>query len=108
MVTRQSSGPELLCAREPDLYNWRTVRGAAGGFTVSVNAKNSIFTGGPAINAKFSFTPDGRGGFTTSGNRDAFPSAEAYLWRNGTATTLFQRDETSPFSLIPIFRNDRW
>jgi RHS repeat-associated protein len=81
--------------------------GANGGFTVSVNAKNSILPG-PSINGTFSFQPNGRGGFTTSGNRDAFPSAEAYLWRNGQASTLFQRTETSVLSLFGFMRNDRW
>ena len=81
--------------------------GADGGFTVSVNAKNSVMPG-PAINGSFSFTSDGRGGFTTSGNRDAFPSAEAYLWRGGQPTTLFQRPERTPFHLLPFMRNDRW
>lgn len=81
--------------------------GSDGGFTVSVNAKNSVLPG-PAINATFTFTPDGQGGFVTSGNRDAFPSAEAYLWRAGQATTLFQRPERTPFHLLPFFPNDRW
>jgi RHS repeat-associated protein len=81
--------------------------GSGGGFTVSVNAKNSILPG-PAINGSVTFTPNGRGGFTTSGNRDAFPSTEAYLWRGGEATTLFQRGEASPFHLLPPFPNDRW
>jgi hypothetical protein len=78
-----------------------------GGFTVSVTAKNSVRPG-PAINGSFTFTPDGRGGFATSGNRDAFPSAEAYLWRGGQPTTLFQRGEKTPFHLLPFMRNDRW
>lgn len=81
--------------------------GADGGFSVSINAKNSILPG-PAIDASFTFTPDGRGGFSTSGNRDAFPSAEAYLWRGGQASTLFQRGEKTPFHLAPPFPNDRW
>lgn len=82
--------------------------GDGGGFTVSVNAKNSMLSIAPAINGSFTFTPDGRGGFTTSGNRDAFPSAEAYLWRGGQPTTLFQRPERTPLHLFPFMLNDRW
>jgi hypothetical protein len=82
--------------------------GDDGGFTVSVSAKNSIFTRAPAIDASFTFSPNGKGGFNTSGNRDAFPSAEAYLWRDGKASTLFQRGEKTPFHLAPPFPNDRW
>lgn len=81
--------------------------GSDGGFTVSVNAKNSILPG-PAINGTFAFTPDGQGGYATSGNRDAFPSAEAYSWRSGQPTTLFQRPERSKAHLLPFMPNDRW
>lgn len=81
--------------------------GSDGGFTVSVNAKNSVLPG-PSINATFTFSPDGRGGFSTAGNRDAFPSAEAYLWRGGNPTTLFQRPERNPLFLFGVAPNDRW
>lgn len=82
--------------------------GADGGFTVSVDAKNSIRTAAPAINATINFTPNGQGSFTASGSRDAFPSVEAYHWQAGAAAPLLQRGERTPFHLFPWMRNDRF
>ncbi|MAO63620.1 MAG: hypothetical protein CL666_01335 [Balneola sp.] len=81
--------------------------GEDGEFTVSFSAKNSVLPG-PAIDGEINFTPDGKGGFNTLGNRDAFPSAEAYFWKGGKPTTLFQRTEKTPFHLIPLWINDKW
>ncbi|TVQ15097.1 MAG: RHS repeat-associated core domain-containing protein [Balneolaceae bacterium] len=97
------------CADPAPTNQIDVVFGDDGGFSVSVEAKNSLRPrSSPAIDASFTFTPDGSGGFTTSGNRDAFPSAEAYLWRGGQPTTLFQRTERTPFHLFPLMPKDRW
>lgn len=82
--------------------------GNDGGINVKVHAQNSRFPSPSIIDGTFSFTPDGRGGFEASVNRDAYPSAEAYLWRGGQPTMLFQRPEKTPFHLFRWMPNDRW
>jgi RHS repeat-associated protein len=77
--------------------------GKDGEISVSVEAVNSrrpLLS--PDIDASSIFTPDGKGGCKDSGNRDAFPSAEAYHWKNGKAATLFKRKEFTPFHLFPF------
>ena len=81
--------------------------GEDGEITLFFDAKNSVLPG-PAINGEIQFTPDGKGGFNTSGNRDAFPSAEAYLWKEGQPTMLFESQEKTPLHLFPFMPKDRF
>jgi RHS repeat-associated protein len=47
----------------------------------------------PAINGEIRFRPDGNGGFESSGNRDAFPNAEAYYYEGGElVNVIFQKE----------------
>ncbi len=78
----------------------------SGGFTLTVQARNSILPG-PSIDATFTFSPDGRGGFSTLVDRDAYPSAEAYLWHGGQAKPLFQLPERTPAHLLWFMPNER-
>ena len=75
---------------------------------MSYDLKNSKYPLSPAINGTVTFRPDGRGGFTPTGSRDAFPALEAYLHRGGTVAKIVQRPERRPFHLMPIFPNHRW
>jgi hypothetical protein len=46
----------------------------------------------PHINGTVTIRPDGKGGYTSSGERDGFPWAEAYSYdKDGQAKTIFQR-----------------
>ena len=90
----------------------RVDRARDGSFTVTVSLKNSALPlgAGPAINASVTFTPDGRGGFTTSGNRDAMPSLGIYQRVNGRWQELpgGRRPEKGGFHLMPFMPNDKW
>jgi hypothetical protein len=81
-----------------------------GSFTINVHAVNSAFPGGlaPAIDASVTFRPDGKGGFTTSGNRDAMPSLGIYQRVNGQWKPLQERGERGGPFLIPLLPNDKW
>ena len=81
--------------------------GEGGAFTVSYDLKNG-FEVGPAINGSVTFTPNGKGGYTSSGNRDAYPSFEAYHWKNGQAQIIQQRPERSMWHLFGPWPNDKW
>ena len=82
---------------------------ADGGFSVAIAATNSAAPpGSPGIDASFTFRPDGSGGFEGQGDRDAFPSAEAYHWRGGVVKKLFKRPEATWFSLFPFMPNDKF
>jgi hypothetical protein len=43
---------------------------------------------GPHIDANFSITPDGKGGYRASGTRDGHPSLEAYYYRKDCSTQV--------------------
>ncbi len=81
-----------------------------GSFTVHLNAINSAFPLGlaPAINSEVTFRPDGNGGFSTSGNRDAMPHLGIYHRVNGEWKTLQERPARGALFLIPFFPNDKW
>lgn len=88
-----------------------------GSFTVTVHAKNSAVPFiprelVPAIDAEVTFTPNGQGGFTTSGNRDAMPTLDIFQRVNGEWVQLpggqGHRPEAGGINLIPTRQNDRW
>jgi RHS repeat-associated protein len=81
----------------PDAF---TVKGDGhGGFNVHVDIVNSKVPG-PHINADFSITPDGKGGYNVSGTRDGYPSFEAYYYRkDGSVQTIIQQLEGKPRQL---------
>lgn len=81
-----------------------------GSFTVNSHAENSAVPLGlaPAIDASVTFMPNGEGGFSTSGNRDAMPSLGIYQRGGGQWTTLQERGERGGLYLFPFMPNDRW
>lgn len=85
-------------------------KGNNGSFIVNVRAKNSAVPGGlaPAIDASVIFTPNGKGGFTMSGDRDAMPSLGIYQRSGGKWTVLQERRERGGLFLFPFMPNDKW
>ena len=84
-----------------------------GAFTVTITAYNPgvSFAGlgfAPAIDAKITFFPDGKGGFTTNGRRDMMPSIGVYQRNNGGWTVLHESKEDSLFSLFPWMPQEIW
>lgn len=71
------------------------------------NSKTTIFPHfypiGPAINVAMTLTPNGQGGFSTSGVRDSYPSLDVWQWKDGAHTALIQLNATNPFALIDAF-----
>src|SRR5262249_45830668 len=60
--------------------------------TYDVSISGPIEGTAPRLNGEVTFTPDGQGGYTTSGRRDGFPWMEAYyVDARGTATRLAER-----------------
>jgi uncharacterized protein RhaS with RHS repeats len=112
IIASPSCGP--VGCRAPDQDNTATVsEGEGGSFTVKVSATNSAALGlAPAIDASVTFTPDGKGSYKTSGDRDKMPSLGVYQ-SNGTGwATIAERPERGGrlegLWLMPFFPNDRW
>jgi len=85
--------------------------GEGGSFTVTFNLKNSAapFGASPDIDGSVTFTPDGNGGFTTTGDISAFPSNAIYQRVNGRWVDLKPpHKETSPFDLFDGRGRDKW
>ncbi len=78
-----------------------------GTVTVDYHLQNG-FNVGPAADGSVTFAPNGSGGLTSTGNRDAYPSLEAVHWRNGQPSFVVQRAEKTIFHALPIFLNDKW
>ena len=80
---------------EPSQQNqWSVTRGENGEIIVSYDLVLSGYLEGAAdhINGTIIFRPDGKGGYTSSGNRDGFPWGEGYYRdADGQIHTLFQR-----------------
>ena len=112
LTASPSCGP--LGCRAPSGSNSATLsEGKDGSFTVNVSAKNSAALGfAPAINAAVTFTPDGDGSYTTSGDRDEMPSLGIYQSTGGEWQKLIERPEKGNAMeglwLFPIMPNDRW
>jgi hypothetical protein len=82
---------------------------SGGGWTVRAKAENSAMFGlAPAINATITLTPNGWGGWTTSGDRDFYPNLGIYYRTGGSWTTLNERYGASPAFLLPTWPNDVW
>jgi RHS repeat-associated protein len=84
-----------------------------GTVTVNYHLENG-FENGPASDGTVNFAPSTNGSYTAAGDRDDFPAAEAFHWKNGTATPLF-RHSGSMSSLGamkafggPLFPHDKW
>jgi hypothetical protein len=79
-----------------------TTPGAGGSFSVDLNLKNSVvpFGASPDIDGKVTFTPDGNGGYSASGNVSAFPSNAVYQRQNGQWVELHRHTETTPLDLF--------
>ena len=85
--------------------------GDNGSFTITVRATNKKRVLGlpnPAINATVTFTPNGSGGYTTSGNRDYMPSLGIYHRKNDMWVQLEARSGVAAVYLLPPMPNDKW
>lgn len=78
-----------------------------GTVSVDYHLQNG-FDVGPAADGSITFSPNGRGGYASHGNRDAYPSLEAYQWKDGQPSIIIQQPEKSIFHALPIFPNLKW
>ncbi len=91
-------------------------RGDDGGFTVGVVATNEARVLGipnPSINASVTFTPNGSGGYTTSGLRDPYPTLAVYQRQHGQWFSIpgafRSQSRLGGLGLVPIIGpRDRW
>jgi uncharacterized protein RhaS with RHS repeats len=82
--------------------------GKGGSFTLSFNLTNSII-GGPDIDGSVTFTPDGQGGWATSGDVTAFPSNAFYERQDGKWVEVKpNHTETKPTDLIDGRGRNTW
>lgn len=86
----------------------RMTAGNGGSVTLSFNLTNSVL-GGPDIDGSVTFTPDGKGGWRTSGNVTAFPSNALYQRQNGKwIKAKPDHNETWPKDLRDGAGRDTW
>ena len=82
-------------------------KGANGALKAKYSLHNRVGVY-PAINGSVQLLPDGRGGYASSGNRDAFPSMAIYGW-NGSRTSIRSPNTQSDWTnLFPGRRKDKW
>jgi RHS repeat-associated protein len=80
-----------------------TTAGEGGSFTVQFEGfkiSTIPFGASPDIDGQVSFTPDGEGGYTASGNTTAFPSSAVYQRVKGKWVELHRHTETTPSDLF--------
>jgi len=86
------------------------IPGVNGSFTVEWDLKDGAAPYGlaPDIKGSITFTPDGSGGYETSGSVDRFPSWAIYQRTNGAWSELKRWNETTPFAMFDVWRNVNW
>lgn len=86
-------------------------QGRDGAYVVGFRLKDAAapFGMAPDLDGLILLTPDGNGGFTTSGDVAAFPSSDIYQRRNGAWVPIrAPHDETTPLDLLDFGRRHRW
>lgn len=111
-ITTGSCSP-LGCYAPYKSNNVSIAAGKGGSITVKYNAEDSAGYGlAPELNGSITFTPDGKGGWTTSGNRDNYPNLGIYQRTNGAWKTLQERpgaqDLMGPARMAAPWPNDKW
>jgi len=82
-----------------------------GSFTVQFQLKDSAAPFGlaPDLDGSITFTPDGKGGYTTHGSTDSYPSSDIYQRVDGQWKSIApSHDETSPWGLFDISGRYKW
>lgn len=76
---------------------------------LSFRLKNSLIPGSPDIDGSITFSPDGQGGWSTSGDISAYPSNALYQRLNGAwVPAKPHHSETSPADLIDGRGRNTW
>jgi hypothetical protein len=95
----------------PDPRNSITSTSSAdGSFTITVIGYNSAMSRASPIETSVTFTPDGAGGFSVSGDRRAMPNLGIYQRSGGAWQTLDERRAGvgGPIRLLPFYAEDTW
>jgi RHS repeat-associated protein len=80
-----------------------------GSFTLRFSLYDGAAPIAPDLNGSVTFTPDGKGGFTTSGTTSAFPSSDIYQRQGGAWRPIrVPHDGTSPLDLFDGLGTYSW